>query len=107
MEPNLRPAVRALMIDPADRVLLVQPSSRTGSAGSSPAAVWSRARTTSALTADELRAEGVVAHRWWTVAELAATGEEVRPYNLGQLVAQVLEFGAPAAPLELTGPLDG
>jgi 8-oxo-dGTP pyrophosphatase MutT (NUDIX family) len=47
----------------------------------------------------QLRAEGMVGHRWWTAAELAETDEVIRPVNLAQLVAQVLEFGAPPEPL--------
>jgi 8-oxo-dGTP pyrophosphatase MutT (NUDIX family) len=53
------------------------------------------------MSAEELRTEGVVGHRWWTSAELAETTDDLRPHNLAELVARVLEHGAPSAPLLL------
>lgn len=50
------------------------------------------------MTPEELRDEGLVEHRWWTLAELEATTEIVRPTELATVVRQVLEFGAPAEP---------
>ena len=47
---------------------------------------------------DELAEEGLVDHRWWSVAELEATEEIVRPEPLPRLVKEILEFGAPATP---------
>lgn len=54
------------------------------------------------LSAEELAAENVVEVRWWTPAELAATEDEVRPEGLSDLVAHVLEFGAPSPPWQIT-----
>lgn len=156
MELNLRLAVRALMIDPADRVLMVRLDflDWTGwvlpGGGLEPGedhitalhrelaeetgvpevfvgpAVWHRryVRTSPisgydgqeeivflvpcrsfevapGMTAAQLRAEGVVEHRWWTVGELAAAEEAVHPIELSQLVAQILEHGAPSTPILL------
>ncbi len=53
------------------------------------------------LTVEQLRAEGVVDHRWWTLDELAVTTEAVRPANLSELLARVLERGAPPEPFHL------
>jgi 8-oxo-dGTP pyrophosphatase MutT (NUDIX family) len=53
------------------------------------------------MTAQELRSEGVVEHRWWTVDELASTGDEIRPVELHRHLAQVLEFGAPERPIQI------
>lgn len=53
------------------------------------------------MSPEELRGEGVVEHRWWTVAELAETDDVIRPKGLHQHVSQILEFGAPPTPLLL------
>ncbi len=50
------------------------------------------------MTPDELRAEGLVEHRWWTLAELSTTNEVLRPSQLPELVNAILEYGAPARP---------
>lgn len=50
------------------------------------------------MTADELAEEGLVEHRWWSVEELAATTEVLRPAGLPGLVGEILEHGAPAEP---------
>ena len=36
-----------------------------------------------------LEDEVMVAHRWWTVAELASTDEIIRPDNLAQILASI------------------
>ncbi len=51
------------------------------------------------MTEAELREEGLVGWRWWSVPELEQTGEDIRPEDLAELVRQVLEFGAPAEPI--------
>jgi len=51
------------------------------------------------LEPDQLRAEGVVDAKWFTAAELAAIDERVVPDGLSEVVAQVLEHGAPAEPI--------
>jgi 8-oxo-dGTP diphosphatase len=156
---NLRQAVRALMIDPADRVLMVQLQfpDWTGwvlpGGGMEPGedhlaalhrelaeetgvpqvfvgpALWRqrhvnpgmisgfdgqeeliflvpchRFEVTPGLAVEELRAEGVVRHRWWTVAELAAATEPIRPRDLHLLLGDVLRHGAPPSPIDLTEP---
>lgn len=151
---NLRPAVRGLMIDPRDRVLLVrlQFTDWTGwvlpGGGKengeddrqalrrelveetgipdvfigppvwirqmlwrdNPTSRWDGQLETvylvpchdfeiaPTMTEAELREEGLVEHRWWSAAELAATTEELRPTALPEVVKEVLEFGAPATP---------
>jgi uncharacterized protein YodC (DUF2158 family) len=52
-----------------------------------------------AMTVEELADEGLVEHRWWSVAELAATADDLRPAHLATMVEQILEHGAPAEPL--------
>lgn len=153
----MREAVRGLMIDPADRVLLIrlQFQGWTGwilpGGGKEPGEtdaetlrrelteetgvpevfmgplVWTRTMyrrepgefdgqteavylvpchafdVAPTMTAQELEDEGVVEHRWWTVAELEATDDELGPRNLPQLITDVLEHGAPAEPPALEG----
>ncbi len=55
------------------------------------------------MSAEELNAEGVREHRWWTVAELEATTDELGPENLPELIKDVLDNGAPAEPPALEG----
>lgn len=153
---SLRQAVRALMIDPADRILMVQLSFPDWTGWVLPGGgmeegedhitalhrelaeetgvpqvfvgppVWRRRHynrrimfgfagqeelvflvpchhfeIAPALSMEQLRAEGLVAHRWWTVDELAATTEAIRPANLHELVTHVLEMGAPPEPFLL------
>lgn len=150
---NLRPAVRGLMIDPRDRILLVrlQFTDWTGwvlpgggkEAGEDDRAalhrelaeetglpevfmgppLWVRRIVSATMSdnwdgqeetvylvpchdfeiaptmpMDQLRAEGLVEHRWWSVTELRACTEVVRPDGLADLVAEILEHGAPERP---------
>ncbi len=158
--PNLRPAVRGLLIDPRDRVLLVrlQFDDWTGwvlpGGGKEPEEdddtalrrelaeetglteifigppLWRRRihapgmmthfdgqeetvylvpcrpfEIDPSLTVEQLRAEGLVEHRWFTVDELQATGDVLRPDRLADLVANTLEHGAPDEPLLIEEPL--
>jgi len=48
-----------------------------------------------ALDPEQLAAENVVEVRWWTHAEITATDEILRPEGLADLLAHVLEYGAP------------
>lgn len=155
-EPNLRQAVRGLMIDPADRVLLVKidlpwtdwagwilPGGGIEEGEDHRAALtrelieetgvpdvfmgpplWDRTHIGAsvangfdgqhevvylvpchtfeiapALSAEELLAEAVVGARWWTLEELEATGESVKPEQLPAMLRQVLDTGAPEEPL--------
>lgn len=47
---------------------------------------------------EQLRSEGLVEHRWWSVTELEASAEVIRPEGLARLVAEILEHGAPDPP---------
>lgn len=47
---------------------------------------------------DELAAEGLVEHRWWSVDELDTTGDHLGPPALPRLVREILEYGAPPQP---------
>lgn len=50
------------------------------------------------LSADQLRGEGLVEHRWWTLAELGSTTAILRPSQLPELLGTILEYGAPPDP---------
>ncbi|MEM9650996.1 MAG: NUDIX domain-containing protein [Actinomycetota bacterium] len=54
------------------------------------------------MTTEELAEEGVVGLRWWTVAEMTETTDDLRPAGLAELTTEVLEYGAPDAPLVIT-----
>jgi len=54
-----------------------------------------------AMSAEELRAEGIIETRWWTVPEIESSDEIIKPENLAVLVTQVLDAGAPDAPIVL------
>jgi 8-oxo-dGTP diphosphatase len=153
---RLRTAVRALVLDPADRIVLVRfefPDRTVWAApgggleeGEDDAAalarelreelglelgspigscVWVRTHVVPigrwdgqteryyvvrvprfeiapALTPDELRAEGVVEIRWWTLAELdAATGVAFAPGRLPEELRGLLRSGPGAKPIDV------
>lgn len=50
---------------------------------------------------DDLEADAVAAHRWWTLDDLATTSEVVYPPGLAAIVRRVLLEGPPAVPWEL------
>ncbi len=50
------------------------------------------------MSAEELSSEGLVEHRWWTVADLETTDDNIHPVELASLAKQILEHGAPAEP---------
>jgi 8-oxo-dGTP pyrophosphatase MutT (NUDIX family) len=50
---------------------------------------------------DDLEAEAVAAHRWWTLAELATSPELVYPSGLAATVERLLREGPPAVPWEV------
>jgi 8-oxo-dGTP pyrophosphatase MutT (NUDIX family) len=153
-EARLRPAARAVVVDPASRVLLVHltfPRWRgwvTPGGGMDPGettaesvarelreeaglvdapigpVVWHRRwfgqiggwdgqeewfhfvpvpafDPVPHFTAEELAAEHVTGIRWWTLAELAATSEQVAPDGLPALVQSLIDHGPPPEPLEL------
>lgn len=49
----------------------------------------------------ELERELHEEHRWWTVAELAATTDTVYPYGLAELLNDIIAGRIPTAPIEL------
>ena len=49
----------------------------------------------------DLAAEHVIEIRWWTADELRRSREVFGPRRLPELVGELLESGAPSAPLEL------
>ena len=50
----------------------------------------------------DLTAEGVYGYRWWSLAELASTDEQLAPRALATGVAELLRAGPPAGPLDVT-----
>ncbi len=57
--------------------------------------------TVSEAHVETLRSEGVIGHRWLTLAELRSTDLELYPVGLAHLVADLLTNGPPAYPVEL------
>lgn len=53
------------------------------------------------FTVEQLAAEYVTALRWWTLAELEASGEEFAPRRLPELVAALLRDGPPGEPFDV------
>lgn len=49
---------------------------------------------------DDLEADAVAAHRWWTLADLETSSEVVYPEGLAATVGRLLREGPPAAPWE-------
>jgi hypothetical protein len=117
----LRPTVRVLLMDGADRVLLfrMHPIGRPpfwappgggiepGETDEQAAARerWYLARVDSlevdeAGWTDDERLDMSV-HRWWTPDELDATDEEVTPHDLAGRVRSILTDGPPAEPWAL------
>lgn len=50
----------------------------------------------------DLEAEHVYGHRWWTLDELAATGESLAPRALATGVRALLRDGLPAEPIDVS-----
>lgn len=55
-----------------------------------------------ALRHTEIELASLGEERWWTLAEIAASGEEFVPAQLGSLLGDVIAGDTPAQPLELT-----
>jgi 8-oxo-dGTP pyrophosphatase MutT (NUDIX family) len=55
------------------------------------------------LSAEALRAEGMVAVHWWELDELEATDAVLVPSRLPALVRELLLHGPPAEPLDVGG----
>ncbi len=53
------------------------------------------------LSGEELRAEGMTAVRWWTLAGLEATDATFAPRRLPVLVRELLRHGPPADPIDV------
>lgn len=91
----IRRAVRVLLLDDDDRVLLnrtIQPS--TGCAR-----VAHFEPTRDGMTAEEL--EDMRDWRWWTVAELHATDANLVPRDLAARLQDLLADGPPPAPVDV------
>jgi hypothetical protein len=43
----------------------------------------------------------ITGYRWWTTAELRATGDRIVPYGLSDLVDRLVSDGMPARPVRL------
>ena len=77
-------------------------------ASGSVAATTSRTSGTSSVAAsmsgvivgggDDLEADAVAAHRWWTLADLETSSEVVYPLGLAETVGRLLREGPPAVP---------
>ena len=52
-------------------------------------------------TAEELRAEGIVEQRWWTLEELEASKAIFAPRRLPELVRDLVENGPPPEPRDV------
>ncbi len=50
---------------------------------------------------EELERSVITGHHWWSVSELAETGDQVFPVGLGELVQTLLRDGAPIRPVRL------
>jgi 8-oxo-dGTP pyrophosphatase MutT (NUDIX family) len=50
---------------------------------------------------DDLEADAVTAHRWWTLADLATSSEVVHPVGLVATVGRLLREGPPEIPWEV------
>ena len=53
------------------------------------------------FTVEQLAAEYVTGHRWWTVAELQTSHEQFAPRRLPELVAALLRDGPPEEPFDV------
>ena len=53
------------------------------------------------FTREMLRAEGIVEHRWWTLAELERATEDLAPRRLAELVGRLLRDGPPPEPVDV------
>jgi len=53
------------------------------------------------LSEDELRAEGIVDMKWFTIDEVRTSADKFVPRQLADLVERVLEFGGSVDPLEI------
>jgi hypothetical protein len=80
-EPRLRDAVRALVLDESDRVLLL--------------------RFELGLTWTELNAEYVTDVRWWTLEELETFAGQFAPRRLPLLVRRLIQEGPPSEPIDV------
>ena len=50
---------------------------------------------------DDLEADAVAAHRWWTLSELSTSTEVIYPPGLAATVARLLREGPPSVPWEV------
>ncbi|MEL5955959.1 NUDIX domain-containing protein [Streptomyces sp. CLV115] len=52
---------------------------------------------------EEIEKAAITGHRWWTMAELAATSDVLRPAELPRLLASLLTDGPPDRPIPVDG----
>jgi 8-oxo-dGTP pyrophosphatase MutT (NUDIX family) len=52
------------------------------------------------VSAEQLRAEGIVEHRWWTIEEIEASPLEFAPRKLASLLRALRTDGPPAEPID-------
>lgn len=52
---------------------------------------------------EDVEKASITGFRWWTMAELAATDEDLRPAELAGLVARLLVDGLPDEPITVAG----
>lgn len=52
---------------------------------------------------EEVEKAAITGHHWWTVAELFATDDVLRPAGLPQLLARLLNDGPPREPVAVAG----
>lgn len=50
---------------------------------------------------DDDEASAVAAHRWWSVAELAASAQRIYPDHLARTITAMLQDGPPTVPVEI------
>ncbi|MDQ4036269.1 MAG: hypothetical protein M3153_10090 [Chloroflexota bacterium] len=94
-ELRLRDAARAVILDPASRILLVRFESPDRTVWASPSG-GEPFEPAPLLTPEQLRDEYVSHVRWWTAEELAGSTERHAPRRLPGLVASLRTSGPPA-----------
>ncbi|GAB3428744.1 NUDIX hydrolase [Flindersiella endophytica] len=52
---------------------------------------------------EELESSTITGHRWWTLSELTATTDLLRPAELAELIARLLSDGPPDRPITVAG----
>lgn len=100
---RLRTGIRALVLDPDERIALVRFDYPDRSVWAAPGGgVEEGEDDAAALATDELHAEGVGDVRWWTLGELDASSDvRFAPRRLPTLLRELLRDGPGAEPLDV------